>query len=97
MTRSKLVDRLHSRFHQLTQRDISESVSVILNAIGDSLAKGDRTEIRGFGGFQVYVRPPKIGRNPKTGEIISVPEKAAPHFRPGKELKAIVKNCVERN
>jgi integration host factor subunit beta len=90
MTRSELIASLAYQFPQLTRNDVSISLSVILNAIGDNLARGGRAEIRGFGSFKVKVRPKKIGRNPKTGEIVPIPAKAAPHFRPGRELKVLV-------
>lgn len=87
MTRSELIAKLAQRFPSLTHQDAEESVATILDAIGDNLAKGGRAEIRGFGSFRLNVRPPRIGRNPKTGERVSVPEKAALHFKPGVEMK----------
>ncbi len=91
MTRSELITRLSSRFQQLAIQDVSISVALILNSIGDHLAKGDRVEIRGFGSFKVNTRPPRTGRNPKTGEKVTVPAKPAPRFRPGLEMR----ECVE--
>lgn len=87
MTRSELVARLAPHFPQLTQQDAYVSVSVILDAIGDRLAAGDRVEIRGFGSFQVNVRPPRMGRNPKTGVKVPVPAKPAVQFKPGVEMR----------
>lgn len=90
MTRSQLIDRLATRFPQLTIADAEASVSVILQAITQSLASGERAEIRGFGVFSVNQKLPRLGRNPKTGERVEVPAKASPHFKAGLELRARV-------
>lgn len=87
MTRSELITKLASRFPQLTQVDADLSVKTILDAISIRLAQGGRVEIRGFGSFSVHSRPPRLGRNPKTGERVPVPEKFVPHFKPGIELR----------
>lgn len=73
MTRSDLVARLAARFDQLTHRDVESSVNVILDAMSDTLLRGQRIEIRGFGSFAVKHSPARIGRNPRTGESVSVP------------------------
>jgi len=62
-------------------------VKVILDALAETLAKGERIEIRGFGSFSLNYRPPRIGRNPKTGVKVEVPAKFVPHFKAGKELR----------
>lgn len=87
MTRSELISRLASRFPQLTQQDANDSVIAILEAISEKLAAGGRVEIRGFGSFSVHGRPPRVGRNPKTGEKVLVPAKYVPHFKPGVEMR----------
>ena len=87
MTKSDLIQRLATRFPTLTQPDCKITVVALLNAIGESLASGERVEIRGFGSFGIRVRPPRLGRNPKTGEKVSVPATPAPFFKAGKELK----------
>jgi integration host factor subunit beta len=87
MTRSELIVRLSQRFKPLTLSDAELSVKAILDAISDTVAEGGRVEIRGFGSFSVTIRPPRIARNPKTGERVEVPATAAPHFKPGKELR----------
>lgn len=87
MTRSELISKLASRFPQLSQVDADLSVKAILDAISIRLAQGGRVEIRGFGSFSVHSRPPRLGRNPKTGERVPVPEKFVPHFKPGIELR----------
>lgn len=87
MTRSELIDRLANLYPALTHADVSAAVSVILESITSTLAANDRVEIRGFGSFGINHRPPRLGRNPKTGEQVQVPEKRVPHFKPGKELR----------
>lgn len=90
MTRSELVALLASRFPQLTAKDADVSVKEVIAAIAETLAAGNRVEIRGFGVFCLNYRPPRIGRNPKTGEKVAVPAKSVPHFRAGKELREVV-------
>lgn len=87
MTRSELIIRLDAHFPQLTTKDAELSVKAILDALSEALAKGNRIEIRGFGSFTLNYRPPRNGRNPKTGETVPVPAKRVPHFTPGKELR----------
>ena len=90
MTRSDLVARLAERFAQLTQRDTEFAVKTILDAMSDALARGHRIEIRGFGSFSINRRPPRVGRNPRSGEQVIIPEKLVPHFKPGKALRESV-------
>ncbi len=90
MTRSDLVEALASQFHQLTQRDADLAVKTILDAMGDALVRGHRIEVRGFGSFAINRRPPRLGRNPRTGESVTIPEKRVPHFKPGKALREAV-------
>ena len=87
MTRSDLVAALAERFGQLTQRDTEFAVKTMLDAMSDALARGHRIEIRGFGSFGLNHRPARIGRNPKSGDKVLVPEKFVPHFKAGKELR----------
>lgn len=87
MTRSDLVEALASRFAQLGQRDAELAVKAILDAMSDAMVQGQRIEIRGFGSFSVTHRPPRIGRNPRSGESVAIPEKRVPHFKPGKALR----------
>ena len=86
MTRSELIARLTSRYPQLIRKDTELIVAEILDAIQTTLAQGGRVEIRGFGSFALFYRSPRIGRNPKTGESVSVPEKWVPHFKASKPL-----------
>ena len=90
MTRSDLVTRLAERFAQLTQRDTEFAVKTMLDAMSDALARGYRIEIRGFGSFSINRRPPRMGRNPRSGESVAIPEKRVPHFKPGKALREAV-------
>jgi len=87
MTRSQLVVLLAQRFPQLTQKDAELAVAEILGAVGAALSRGGCVEIRGFGSFCLNYRPPRIGRNPKTGESVTVPAKRVPSFKAGKELR----------
>lgn len=87
MTKSELIARLAGRFPQLVAKDADYAVKMILDAMTDSLSHGDRIEIRGFGSFALNYRPPRLGRNPKSGERVEVAEKYVPHFKAGKELR----------
>lgn len=87
MTRSNLIHRMARRFPQLAVVDAELAVKTILDAMSSQLEQHDRIEIRGFGSFTVHIRPPRMGRNPKTGKQVAVPTKAAPHFKAGAELK----------
>ena len=91
MTKSELIarlaERLAERNSQLVNKDAELAVKTILDAMASSLAKGQRIEIRGFGSFDRNYRPPRVGRNPKSGSSVSVPEKYVPHFKAGKELR----------
>jgi len=89
MVRSKFVVLLASRFPALTVKDAEESVSVILTAIAERLSDGNdgRVEIRDFGTFTANLRPPRIGRNPKTAAAVPVEAKYVPHFKPGRVLR----------
>jgi integration host factor subunit beta len=94
VTRSDLVAALADKFGQLTQRDTEFAVKTILDAMSDALARGHRIEIRGFGSFSINRRPPRVGRNPRSGEHVPIPEKLVPHFKPGKALREAVDASV---
>ena len=87
MTKSELIARLAQRYPQLVAKDAEYAVKMILDAMTGSLLSGHRIEIRGFGSFGLNYRPPRTGRNPKTGEKVQVPRKYVPHFKAGKELR----------
>ncbi len=87
MTKSELIDRLADRQKYLSIRDIDTSVKLMLEEMIAAMARGERIEIRGFGSFSLNFRQPRIGRNPKSGESVSLESKYVPHFKPGKELR----------
>jgi len=87
MTKSELIAKLAARYPQLVAKDAEFAVKTILDAMTASLVDGQRIEIRGFGSFGLNYRPPRTGRNPKSGDKVQVPEKFVPHFKAGKELR----------
>jgi len=87
MNRSDLITHLAELHPQLFAKDAESVVKVILDALSNTLSKGGRVEIRGFGSFGLNYRPPRQGRNPKTGASVKVPAKYVPHFKAGKELR----------
>ncbi len=87
MTRSDLITLLADLQPQLLAKDVDLAVKVILDTMSATLSTGGRVEICGFGSFGLNYRPPRQGRNPKTGEKVQVPAKHVPHFKPGKELR----------
>lgn len=94
MTKSELIAKLAERFPQLVAKDADYAVKMILDALIAGLTRGDRIEIRGFGSFSLNYRPPRVGRNPKSGDKVMVPEKYVPHFKAGKELRERVDQAV---
>ncbi len=87
MTKSELIEAIAQKQKQLAQKDIDLAVKTLLEQMAHSLSTGERIEIRGFGSFSLHFRPPRTGRNPKTGDAVSLPAKHVPHFKPGKELR----------
>lgn len=87
MTRSDLIRNLSTRFPALNAADAEICVHAIQSALQDALGDGNRVEIRGFGSFSLNYRPPRLGRNPATGQQVDVPGKYTPHFKPGLELR----------
>ena len=87
MIKSELIAKLASENPHLTQRDIERVVGVILDSMTEALEKGGRVELRGFGAFSVRARPARAGRNPRTGDTVSVKAKRVPFFKSGKELR----------
>jgi integration host factor subunit beta len=87
MTKSDLITRLAQRYRQLVVKDAEAAVKTIHDAMTQALNEGKRIEIRGFGSFGLNHRPPRVGRNPKSGEKVHVPAKYVPHFKAGKELR----------
>ncbi len=97
MTRSDLIAALAARFPKLMAKDAEIAVREILDGIGQSLVRGGRVEIRGFGSFALNRRPARIGRNPKTGEKVHVPAKYVPHFKAGKEMRERIDRLNDRS
>ena len=87
MTKSELVEIVASKQPQLSIKDVELAVKTIIEYMSQTLSEGQRIEIRGFGSFCLHYRAPRVGRNPKTGESVHLPEKFVPHFKPGKELR----------
>ena len=87
MTKSELIDRLAEQQQHLSHSDVELGVKTIVEQMSQSLAEGDRIEVRGFGSFSLHFRAPRMGRNPKTGEAVALPGKYVPHFKPGKALR----------
>jgi integration host factor subunit beta len=96
MTRANLIARLAKLQPQLLAKDAVLAVKVILDAMSTALSNGGRVEIRGFGTFELNYRPPRQGRNPKTGAKVAISGKYVPHFKPGKELRARVDGYRKR-
>ena len=87
MTKSELIERLADKMRQVPSKDVESSIKEMLEQMAQTLQKGERIEIRGFGSFSLHYRAPRVGRNPKTGETVKLEGKYVPHFKPGKELR----------
>ncbi len=87
MTKSEIIKSLASRQAQLAFKDVELAVKIILEHMINTLSRGERIEIRGFGSFTLHYRKPRVGRNPKSGEAVYVPAKFILHFKSGKELR----------
>jgi len=87
VVKSELMQVLKEKLPEIQQRDVELAVNCILAQMADAIAKGERIEVRGFGGFDLHHRPPRIARNPKTGEAVNLPAKVKVHFKPGKEMR----------
>jgi integration host factor subunit beta len=96
MTKSELIEILAKKQPQLAYKDVELAVKTMLDHMGTTLATGDRIEIRGFGSFSLHFRPPRTGRNPKTGDSVDLGAKYVPHFKPGKEMRERVNESMER-
>ncbi len=87
ITKSDLIDNLSRSQSHLAYKDVELAVKSLIEMMSNALSMGERIEIRGFGSFSLHYRPPRIGRNPKSGERVELPGKHVPHFKPGKELR----------
>lgn len=87
MTKSELIERLALKNHEIQGKDLENAVKELLEQMAQTLQRGDRIEIRGFGSFSLHYRAPRVGRNPKTGETVKLTGKHVPHFKAGKELR----------
>jgi integration host factor subunit beta len=95
MTRSELVEVIAAQQSQLPVKDVELAVKMIIETMSQTLAEGKRIEIRGFGSFSLHYRAPRQGRNPKTGDSVSLTSKYVPHFKPGKELRDQVNDSLK--
>lgn len=87
MIKSELIANLAARLTHLPEKQVTDSINLILDLMSDTLANGNRIEIRGFGSFALHYRPPRNAHNPKTGAKVITEAKHSPHFKPGKELR----------
>ncbi|WP_020396289.1 integration host factor subunit beta [Thiolinea disciformis] len=87
MTKSEIIDILSRKQSHLGSKDVELSIKLLLEMMSETLSEGGRIEIRGFGSFSLHHRTARKGRNPKTGEQVSLAPKCVPHFKPGKELR----------
>lgn len=87
MTKSELIELLSRKQKHLPAKDVELAVKHLLELMSNALASGERIEIRGFGSFSLHYRPPRLGRNPKTGDAVALAGKYVPHFKPGKDLR----------
>jgi integration host factor subunit beta len=87
VVKTELVRALNEKLPDSRLDDVESAVNCLLKHMADALVGGERIEIRGFGSFDLHHRAPRIGRNPKTGESLSLPAKVKVHFKPGKEMR----------
>lgn len=97
MTKSELIERIAAKQPQLSIKDIELAVKAVLEHMSQTLATGERIEIRGFGSFSLHYREPRQGRNPKTGDTVELSGKHVPHFKPGKEMRERVNQSIQNH
>lgn len=88
MVKSELVRALNEKLPELQVKDVELALNCLLGQLTNAIVKGERIEIRGFGSFNLHHRPPRIARNPKTGEAVNLPAKVALHFKPGSATRS---------
>ena len=86
IVKSKLLKQISKNYPNFLRKDLNKFTDIILNEIKNTLKRGERVELRGFGMFSTHVQKARISRNPKTGEKVSTPEKKTIHFKMAKEL-----------
>ena len=91
LKKSDLISSLSKNNGHLAHKDFDLAINSLIEMMSNALSSGERIEIRGFGSFNLHYHPPRIGRNPKSGEAVNLPGKYIPHFKPGKELRDRVK------
>ncbi|MCK5830589.1 MAG: integration host factor subunit beta [Methylococcales bacterium] len=96
MTKSELIESLAGKLQHLAVKDVELAVKCVIEQMSETLSTGERIEIRGFGSFSLHHRAPRMGRNPKTGDAVSLTAKYVPHFKPGKELRDRVDTSREK-
>ena len=96
MTKSELIEAIARQLPPLASKDVELAVNCVIEQMSETLSSGERIEIRGFGSFSLHHRAPRMGRNPKTGESVSLTAKYVPHFKPGKELRDRVDESREK-
>jgi len=96
ITKSELIERVIDKQRDLSARDVDLAIKAILDTLADSLSSGRRIEIRGFGSFSLHYRAPRVARNPKTGNSVTLQGKYVPHFKPGKDLRDRVNAAMQR-
>lgn len=87
MNRSDLIHGMAKHLPDIPQRDVEQATKLLFDQLSSTLVTGGRCEIRGFGTFSLHTRKARIGRNPKTGESVALPEKRKLHFKPGRPLR----------
>ena len=87
MNKSELIEKIATKNKSLPAKMVEQAIKTLLEQVSNSLEQGQRIEVRGFGSFSLHYRKPRQGRNPKTGEVVSLNGKFVPHFKPGKELR----------
>ena len=97
MTKSELIEKLSKKQPHLALQDVELAVKCMLEQMSQSLSVNERIEVRGFGSFSLHHRKPRMGRNPKTGDAVSLTEKYVPHFKPGKELRDRVDDTRQKH
>lgn len=94
LNKSDLILKIAEKNPGFSEPVVEEAVRIMIDQMIDALSSDNRIEIRGFGSFALHHRQPRQGRNPKTGEKVSVSAKAVPHFKPGKALRDAVNKSI---